>query len=578
MKNFLSLVLVLMALYTQSQNNPIFIDGLTNEWQEEYSSKYIDSDNDGEQIELLTLRITNDENFLYISFTLQNELLLNNYNSLELFIDSDDNSSTGNAVGNIGAELYWKFGDRHGFFYKGKDQTKIYHNNISYTSLPTVTSTNFELTIALDAIPDGENQLFTAEKICVLLKDANGDQIPNAGEKFEYTINSSLNNSFEPLDISRDKQTDFRLMTYNVLHEGITDPERKEYFTRIFRAVEPDIITLNECWDVTAKEAKEVLDEALPLDNNEGWITVKRDGSSITCSRFEIIQSWNVNPGRRMTATLINIPDNRSDRDILIFNGHLKCCDADDIRQREVDRLVNFIIDAQTEGGEIDIPENTPFLLAGDLNLVGNRQQLQTITHGEIINTLTYGNGRLLDWDNTPLQDVISSHTDEPTAITWRNNRSSYWPGRLDFTIISNSALEARNAFTIQTEKMSSERLAEFGLHAEDTKEASDHLPKITDFKIIESSSIRDIESKIHIYPNPAKTILHIDHNGFDISDIVFIDAQSGKKIPAIIISENRANNTVLDIKKLPRGLYIIEIKVDNDYTVYKKVIIEGVK
>jgi len=574
MKKLLVWVFVFTAIFSRAQEVSIFIDGNTDDWGEEYCEEYIDLDNDGGQLELLSLKVSNDEKNLYLSFKLANELLLNKYNNLKLYIDGDNNSATGFAIENIGADLIWKFGDREGTYYNNGSQQKIFHNNLSYVSLPTVTSTDFEISIALDAKPDGETQLFSSDKINIVLADTDSDQIPNTGEELEYTINHSLHNSFQAIDVTRDEQTDIRMMTYNVLHEGIIDPERQEYFTRIFKSVNPDIITFNECWDVTEEQAKEVLDEAIPTGTVEGWYTVKRDHGSITCTRYEIMQSWEVNPGRRMTAVLINVPDNRSDRDILVVNAHLKCCDADDIRQREADAFASFIIDAQTPGGVIDLPENTPFLLAGDLNLVGDQQPLRTLTHGEIVNTLTYGNGRLLDWDNTPLEDVISSHIDEPTAYTWRNNHSSYWPGRLDFTIISNSALEVRNSFTLQTETLAPELLQEMGLHAEDTEKASDHLPKITDLKIIESSMISDIVSKILIYPNPAKDIISIIHNNIDITNLSFVNTQSGMVYKANITSQKKSVKTIVNTTSMPRGLYIIKMKINNDYYVYKKVVL----
>ena len=54
----------------------------------------------------------------------------------------------------------------------------------------------------------------------------------------------------------------------------------------------------------------------------------------------------------------------------------------------------------------------------GDLNLVGDRQQLTTLVTGEIINTQLFGNGGPPDWDETDLEDLISQQTDKRTAYT----------------------------------------------------------------------------------------------------------------------------------------------------------------
>ncbi len=98
-------------------------------------------------------------------------------------------------------------------------------------------------------------------------------------------------------------------------------------------------------------------------------------------------------------------------QDLLVINSHLKCCGGqtnDDKRQLEVDATIAFILDAKTPGGVIDLPTETPFVILGDLNLVGDRQQLITLLTGEIINTPIFGNGGPPDWDNTDLEDLLS--------------------------------------------------------------------------------------------------------------------------------------------------------------------------
>jgi len=185
----------------------------------------------------------------------------------------------------------------------------------------------------------------------------------------------------------------------------------------------------------------------------------------------------------RLTASLIDLPAEYA-TDILVINGHLKCCDADNTRQKEVDALVRFLLDAKTPGGVIDLPENTPFVLSGDLNLVGEKQQLTTLLTGQIVNAGLYGPGGPPDWDDTPLEDVIAPQSDLRMAYTWKDDWSSYPPSRIDYHIFSNSAMSVSKSFTIQTEVMPPERLALYGLHQDDTGPASDHFPKVTDFVI----------------------------------------------------------------------------------------------
>ena len=80
-----------------------------------------------------------------------------------------------------------------------------------------------------------------------------------------------------------------------------------------------------------------------------------------------------------MHPCLIDLPDSLFTKDLLVINAHMSCCDNDNDRQEQADDFVNFILDAKSTGGIIDLANETPFVLCGDLNLVGFSQQLQTL-------------------------------------------------------------------------------------------------------------------------------------------------------------------------------------------------------
>ncbi|MBK9016934.1 MAG: T9SS type A sorting domain-containing protein [Saprospiraceae bacterium] len=169
--------------------------------------------------------------------------------------------------------------------------------------------------------------------------------------------------------------------------------------------------------------------------------------------------------------------------------------------------------DATSPGGVIDLQEATPFVLSGDMNLVGWQQQYTTLTTGDIVNTTSFGNGGPLDWDGSNLLDVLALQSDQRMAYTWHEAGSQYPPSRLDFHICSNSVLEVKKAFSLQSEIMSQARLDAFGLYQNDTGSASDHLPKVTDFVVKPLTGAAVVESpamQLSISPNPAKEVMTI--------------------------------------------------------------------
>jgi len=315
---------------------------------------------------------------------------------------------------------------------------------------------------------------------------------------------------------------------------------------------------MNECWNTTQYRAQEFLNTNLPTGTEMGWYTNKMDEANITASRYPIVASWLVLPGRRLTACLIDLPEIYKN-DILVISAHFKCCEEGDYtRQKEADAFISFILDAKTPGGEIDLSANTPFVLMGDLNLVGLSQQLITLLYGDIQNTNIFGPGALPDWDDSNLEDLISRQTDKRMAYTWRNDWGSYPPGRLDYMIYSNSVMEVDKAFTLQTEVMSEERLDLYGLLESDTRTSSDHFPKVADFVIEKSMDIETVSTpafKIEIFPNPAIEKISIQ------SDKI-INTLEVYDLAGQLISTQLVNSKFLQYNTsyLIQGVYILKL------------------
>jgi endonuclease/exonuclease/phosphatase family metal-dependent hydrolase len=359
-------------------------------------------------------------------------------------------------------------------------------------------------------------------------------------------------------------------MNWNVLNDGLLDPNREQNFARVLQAINPDVIGFNEMWNSTVSEVQNKLNNILLLQTGS-WSAVKLDGGTVTASKYPIIQSWLVYPGQRITASLIDLPE-QFGNNILVINCHYKCCGGsanDATRQREADATVAFILDSKTPGGVIDLPPNTPFVILGDLNFVGDRQQLITLLTGEIINTQLFGNSGPPDWDDSELEDLLSSQSDKRTAYTWRDDPNSFSPGRLDYQIYSNSVMNVEKHFVLQTEVMSPARLNQYGLQMYDTRNASDHFPKVSDISI-------NIPTKLNIepgennfrleqnYPNPFNPKTNIR---YAVGDRQFVSLKVydilGNELSVLVTEEQPAGEyeVVFDGRELASGIYFSVLK-----------------
>ncbi|HSW55317.1 MAG TPA: endonuclease/exonuclease/phosphatase family protein [Ignavibacteriaceae bacterium] len=565
MKNLVITFLFLFPTMIYSQSLPIFLDGRTDDWNVPVPT-YIDSENDGNAYDFKYVSVTNDEKFLFIKIKITPFLKLLEDNQISVFIDGDNNSSTGYQINGIGAELRFNFGARNGFNYYTNNS--ITHSGIQFRSLPTVTDTTYEIAIGRQFIPPaGGNGTI---KIFFIDNSANGDWMPNSGETFEYTFDITPTEPLILIELSREDTSLLRVMNWNALNDGLLDPNREQNFARVLQAINPDIIAFNEMWNSNTSQIQSKLNTFLPLQTGS-WNAVKLDGGNITASKYPILQNWLVYPGQRITASLIDLPE-RFGKDILVINCHFKCCGGatnDATRQREADATIAFILDAKTPGGVINLPEQTPFVILGDLNLVGNRQQLITLITGEIINTQLFGSGGPPDWDNSDLEDLLSMQTDKRTAYTWREDQNSFPPGRLDFQIYSNSVINVEKDFVLQTEVMSQARLNQYGLQLLDTRTASDHFPIVADISFDPITGVQYENNLFNYrldqnYPNPFNPSTTINFSIAEASLVkIAVYNLLGQEVALVVneVKEVGSHSITFDATGLPSGAYFYTIE-----------------
>jgi hypothetical protein len=475
-------LLLALAASGVADQQPICIDGLFEDWVDVgpgYDDPLGDSGSSG--VDFQRLWIADDDRFLFLRFEIGVEVNPSEDNNLRIYLDTDADSQTGLAVAGIGAELEWRMGDRRGtFYYQG--QSTVYHDDIRFREAPTITATTFEVAFGRDTLPDGVHPLFMGSTVRVVLRDFNGDQLPETGDTVSYTLDQGQLPPESVIPLERSCSADLRIVTYNVLSDSPWHSGQESRFGRQLAAVAPDILNFQEIYDHSATETAELVERWVPLAPGESWHAAG-NADCKTVSRYAIVDTWALDANLALlleTSDVLGSP-------LLIINAHLPCCDNDPGRQVEIDRIMAFIRDAQQPGGPLDLAPNTPILITGDLNLVGLSQQLRSLCTGDIVDEVTFGSDFTPDWDGSELANLISRQTEKRVAYTWRNDSSSYWPGQLDYMICSDHVLTVGNRFILYTPEMSAENLNTYGLLSTDSL-ASDHLLFCADFRAVDAN------------------------------------------------------------------------------------------
>ena len=205
------------------------------------------------------------------------------------------------------------------------------------------------------------------------------------------------------------------------------------------------------------------------------WMIAGDGGQGIVASRYPVRDSGPLGARRRGGWARIGTPEG----DLLVVNPHPPCCNDDAGREREFDAMAAWIRDGRRAGR---LSANTPLVIAGDMNLVGNARQLTTLLAGAIVDTTAFGPGAAPDGDGTPLEDAAPLHLTGRESYTWRNDRGAFAPGRLDYIVFSDSVLGLSRSFVLWTPDLPPAFLEASGLEPMDTAIASDHLPVVADF------------------------------------------------------------------------------------------------
>lgn len=568
--SFLFLFPVLISAQT------ISIDEDFSDW-ESISSFYDDAsgDNSGTPIDFKTLKIYNDDQYIYFYLEVGEEINLQEGNNISLLIDLDSNSETGEFFSGIGYEFIFNFGQRSGQFYD--PQSSGFNSyDIGLVTAPTVTSSVFEIKIDRDAEIDGTS-LFTSGSFDFMIRssESNGDLLPDNGSgTLTYAFNDE--NIYEPENYSLKKRNsnDLRVLSYNVERDNLFNSSAKENFRRIFQAIDADIIGLEEVYENSGEQAASLIEEFLPSETGEQWYSGDVRNDNLIVSRYPVIKQKSLSGN---AAYLLDL----GDRKLLAVVAHPPCCQNNDGRQSEIDEFMAFVRDSKS-GSEFDIEENTPIVIMGDMNLVGFADQQATLISGDIIDESSYGVDFIPDWDNTNLEDLKPVNPGLPTTFTWYSSGSSFSAGRLDYMVYTGSVMEAENAFSLHTLEMHPDSLIAYGLQKEDVVLASDHLPIVGDFsfKILteneETDKVPDDFQLFQNYPNPFNPATTIR---FQLQKAAFIKLEIfdalGRKVETLLEEKKGSGIQAvkLDASSYSSGIYYYMLTIDG-ISITKKMIL----
>ena len=547
--------------------HPITIDGLFDDWAE-VDVSYSDSQGDGADADFADIKITYDNDFLFIYFNVHDgEYLMQDWNEFHLYIDADNDTTTGYFINGIGAELDWLFGDRSGSYYIMDGIIDIYQNDLTLRMAPTITNHEFEICISRNSnvlTMDG-TQVLVEGKVILTDTGQNADQIPDENGGISFSIGEDYIMPPTPITFDKRDETDIRLVTHNVWSSSLLDSYYQEYFQRIYQALDPDIVALQEMYENT-NQLHSLFNDWFP---DEQWYVSSQFRDNIIISKYPVLEEDYFTSSERTMVALLNTDDELGS-DLIIFNSHLACCDNDESRQYDADEFVSNWRDWRENGnGPFSMDENTPFVYVGDFNLVGYRQQLTTFTEGDIEDENTFGDDYNLDWDNTSIADLFSRHSHIRMGYTWRRDNSSFSPGKLDYVLYTDSVLDTSKHFVFNTLTMDSASLAEYGLEAMDSYNSSDHSPRVLDIKIPADVEIGEavVPKNIKIsapYPNPfnPQTAIQIELNeNMHLYAAVF--DINGRVVKQLINGYLQKGNHEITFnnKGLTSGIYFIRIE-----------------
>ncbi len=456
----------------------IVVDGLFTDWSDRSRVHEVSAPDPEDRSALIeAVWIHSDRDRLSLRARLSRQVLLQGNSRLVLHIDTDGDPGTGLPVDGLGADFSWHFSEREGRLRVMGVPVRLIQSDVELRQAPVISADEFEISVARRVSVVGAPFLPTPRIALTLREESEGQVIGSTGP-LEVDLDPQAPPPPPPVRVPEKDPDQFRTLTYNVLYDG--NFERPLPFRRILGALEPDVLCLQEIYRHSVDESLAWIRHILP---NTTWHAAGF-GQGVILSRFPVLEWGPIGTRRRGAWAILDTPDGK----LAVVNPHAPCCQDDAGRQDEFDALTAWIRDSRASGL---LDPRTPVIVAGDMNLVGDAQQLTTLLEGAIVDTATHGPAAPPDGDGTPFVDVAPYHLSGTETYTWRSDLGEFAPGKLDYILYTDSVLGLGRSFVLWTPDLDETALREAGLEVEDTRVASDHLPVVADFYFRAATSSR---------------------------------------------------------------------------------------
>ncbi|VAX40775.1 hypothetical protein MNBD_PLANCTO03-855 [hydrothermal vent metagenome] len=346
---------------------------------------------------------------------------------------------------------------------------EISHSQIEFSFAPTYANEWYEGRLSRQSLAElglpvpREGEPITG---MFVLRDGSGSIV---GSSQPFEVEATAAEALPPradLRLPPKPRAGLRVVSWNVWRaKPMKDPGP---FARVLRVLDPDVLLLQE-WTSRPHEIAAWLNASVPLEEGEWSVRMSEAWGVAVASRYpleplgheELYLDGAEDPVRYVGA-LVETPFGY----LAAASVHLKCCGSsgsseDQTRISEAGAINRSLAEA------LRMEPVAMRIIAGDLNLVGSRPPLDVLRNG-------------LDADGSDLEIADARDLGDSAYVTWREDRSVFTPGRLDYAVYSGSAVRTVRTFVLDARLLSDRALEAAGLDRSDA-DASDHLPLVVD-------------------------------------------------------------------------------------------------